>query len=142
MAAGDQAFNTNDFVNAMSGYQKALSIKPNDQTAKNKYASADAKLAQQNRLKPVIQCCNYRSQQTIDLTNVIRKPKKNTRRLCNMPRNRIIPKRQISKIDELLAQQEAEIKLRKDFDQAVAEAESLLKKQGTDQGQRHFYEGL
>ena len=37
------------------------------------------------------------------------------------------PKRQISKIDELLAQQEAEIKLRKDFDQAVAEAESLLK---------------
>jgi hypothetical protein len=126
MAAGDQAFNANDFVNAMSGYQKALSIKPNDQTAKNKYASADAKLAQQNRLNQSYNAAITEANKRLTDKRYPEAKEKYQEALQYAPESDY-PKRQISKIDELLAQQEAEIKLRKDFDQAVAEAESLLK---------------
>ncbi len=126
MVSGDQAFAANDFVNALSAYQKALSIKPNDQTAKNKYASADAKLAQQNRLNQSFNAAIAEANKRLTDKKYPEAKEKYQEALQYSP-DADYPKRQIAKIDELLAQQEAEIKLRKDFDQAVAEGEALLK---------------
>ena len=46
MASADKSFSENDFNTAKTGYETALTIKPNDQVAKEKYGQTEAKLAQ------------------------------------------------------------------------------------------------
>jgi len=50
MASGDKAFTGNDLNAAKTAYQTALSIKPTDPVAKEKFGQTDAKIAQLARM--------------------------------------------------------------------------------------------
>lgn len=126
MAEADKAFQANDFNGAKSGYQQALNIKANDPTAKDKLGQTEAKLAQ--IAKMTLAYNNAIDEANRRLTDKKYKEAKEKYQEALQYRPEMeYPQKQIAKIDEVLAQQEAEIKLRQDFDQAVAEGESLLK---------------
>jgi tetratricopeptide (TPR) repeat protein len=126
MAAADKLFADNDFNSAKTGYETALGIRPNDPDAKKKYAQTEAMLAQ------IAQNTEAYNKAITEANNRLTKKQypeakeKYLEALQYLP-NSEYPKQQIAQIDELLAQQEAGAKLRRDFDRAMTEAESLFK---------------
>lgn len=126
MAAADQSFISNDFKTAKTGYQSALTIKPNDPTAKDKLGKTDAKLAELARLTLAYNKAIDQANSQLTAKKYPEAKEKYQEALQYQP-NEDYPKRQIYKIDEVLAQLEAEAKLKRDFDQALAQAETLFK---------------
>jgi len=126
MAAADKSFAGNDFVNAKAGYQTALTIKPNDPTAKDKLAQTEAKLAQ---LALMAESYKKAINEADKLFTGKRYNEAKTKyqEALQYQSDADYPKQQIAKIDALLSQQEALAKTRQDFDQALAEGETLLK---------------
>ena len=126
MANGDNAFNSNDFNKAQTAYQTALSLKPTDSSAKKKLGETEARIAQIARNTLAYNKAITEANNQLTAKKYPEAKEKYAEALQYLP-NEDYPKRQISKIDELLAQQAAEIKLHQDFDKAIAEGESLLK---------------
>jgi hypothetical protein len=126
MADADKAFGANDFNLAKTGYQNALSIKPNEPTAKDKLGQTEAKLAQIAKMTLAYNNAINEANRQLTAKKYKEAKEKYQEALQYLP-DMEYPQKQISKIDEVLAQQEAEIKLRQDFDQAVAEGENLLR---------------
>lgn len=126
MAGADKAFSENDFNSAKTDYQTALSIKPDDRLAKEKLGQTEAKLAQ---LVKMTQAYNKAiSEANRHLTDKQYKEAKGKYlEALQYLSDSDYPKQQITKIDEVLAQHEAETKTRQEFNLAVAEGESLLK---------------
>jgi tetratricopeptide (TPR) repeat protein len=125
MAAADQSFGANDFSTAKSGYENALTIKTNDATAKDKLGKTEAKLAEIARLTQAYNTAIDAANKQLTAKNYQEAKGKYQEALQYLP-DSDYPKRQIAKIDEVLVQQESEAKLKRDFDQAVAEGENLL----------------
>ena len=126
MAAADKSFADNDFNSAKTGYETALSIKPNDQAAKDKLGQTEARLAQINRMTLAYNTAINQANQQLTDKHYQEAKEKYQEALQYLPESDY-PKRQIAKIDEMFAQQEVEAKTRREFDQALAEGESLLK---------------
>jgi len=126
MASADKSFSENDFNSAKTGYETALSIKPNDPVAKEKYGQTEAKLAQIARNTQAYNKAITEANSKLTAKQYQEARGKYQEALQYLP-DSDYPKRQVAKIDELLAQQEAEVKIKQDFDLAVAEGESLLK---------------
>ena len=126
MAAGDKAFADNDFNAASSGYQAALNVKPNDPVAKEKFGQSEAKLAQLARMSQAYNAAIAEANRQLTAKKYP-EAKEKYQEALQYDQTAEYPKRQIVEIDKLLAQQEAEIKLRQDFDAALAEAENLYK---------------
>ncbi|MBL7968722.1 MAG: hypothetical protein JNK09_17070 [Prolixibacteraceae bacterium] len=126
MAEADKAFGAKDFNLAKTGYQKALTIKQNDPTAKEKLGQTEAKLAQIAKMTLAYNNAIAEANRRLTDKKYKEAKEKYQESLQYLP-DMEYPKKQITKIDEVLAQQEAEIKLRQDFDQAVAEGENLLR---------------
>lgn len=124
MAAGDKAFADNDFNAASSGYQAALNIKPNDPVAKEKFGQSEAKLAQLARMSQAYNAAIAEANRQLT-DKKYPEAKEKYQEALQYDQTAEYPKRQIVEIDKLLAQQKAEIKLRQDFDAALAEAENL-----------------
>ena len=131
MSGADEAFSNNNFELAKTGYQSALKLKPNHADAKKKYAQTEAKLAQ---IAKNTQAYNKAiAEANTNLTNqkYIPAKEKYQEALQYLPDSEL-PKTQIAKIDAILAQQEADAKIRREFDQAVATGETLLKDKELD----------
>ena len=126
MASADKSFNENDFNTAKTGYETALSIKPNDPTAKDKYGQTEAKLAQLARNTQAYNKAITEANNKLTAKQYPEAKEKYQEALQYLP-DSDYPKRQVAKIDELLAQQEAEAKTKREFDLAVTEGESLFK---------------
>ena len=126
MASADKSFSENDFNAAKTGYETALTIKPNDQVAKEKYGQTEAKLAQIARNTQAYNKAITEANSKLTAKQYREAREKYQEALQYLP-DSDYPKRQVAKIDELLAQQEAEAKTKQNFDLAVAEGESLLK---------------
>jgi len=126
MASADKFFNDNDFNSAKTGYETALTIKPNDSTAKEKLGQTEGKIAQISRMNKAYNDAVAEANRQLTDKHYPEAKVKYEEALQYLP-DSDYPKRQIAKIDELLAQQQAELKTRNDFDQALAEGESLLK---------------
>ena len=126
IASGNKAFSENDFNAAKSGYENALTIKPNDAMAKEKLGQTEAKLAQITRMTQAYNTAITEANKQLTAKRYKEAKEKYVEALQYLP-DSDYPKRQIVKIDEVLAQQDAEIKLKQDFDKALAEGESLLK---------------
>lgn len=126
MASADKSFTENDFNAAKSGYETALTIKPNDPVAKSKYGQTEAKLAQIARNTQAYNKAITDANNRLTAKQYPEAREKYMEALQYVP-DSDYPKRQVAKIDELLAQQQAEAKTKLDFDQAVAEGESLFK---------------
>lgn len=126
MASADKSFSENDYNSAKTGYETALSIKPNDPVAKEKYGQTEAKLAQIARNTQAYNKAITEANSRLTAKQYPEAKEKYLEALQYSP-NEDYPKRQVAKIDELLAQREAEVKTMRDFDQAVAEGESLFK---------------
>ena len=103
-----------------------LTIKPNDPIAKEKYVQTEAKLAQIARNTQAYNKAITEANSRLTAKQYPEAREKYVEALQYLP-DSDYPKRQVTKIDELLAQQEAEAKTKRDFDQALAEGESLLK---------------
>ncbi len=126
MASADKSFNENDFNTAKTGYETALSIKPNDPTAKDKYGQTEAKLAQLARNTQAYNKAVTEANNKLTAKQYPEAKEKYQEALQYLP-DSDYPKRQVAKIDELLAQQEAEAKTKREFDLAVTDGESLFK---------------
>jgi len=126
MASADKSFSENDFNSAKSGYETALSIKPNDPVAKEKYGQTEAKLAQIARNTQAYNKAITEANNRLTAKQYPEAREKYVEALQYLP-DSDYPKRQVAKIDELLAQQENEAKTKRDFDLALAEGESLFK---------------
>ncbi|BBE16706.1 plectin 1 isoform 8 [Aquipluma nitroreducens] len=126
MANADKSFSENDFNTAKTGYETALSIKPNDPTAKDKYGQTEAKLAQLARNTQAYNKAVTEANNKLTAKQYPEAKEKYQEALQYLP-DSDYPKRQVAKIDELLAQQEAEAKTKREFDLAVTEGESLFK---------------
>jgi len=126
MASADKSFSENDFNSAKTGYETALTIKPNDQVAKEKLGQTDAKIAQIARNTQAYNKAITDANNRLTAKQYPEAREKYMEALQYLP-DSDYPKRQVAKIDELLAQQESEAKTRRDFDQALAEGESLFK---------------
>ncbi len=126
MADADKAFDANDFNSAKSGYEAALNIKPDDAQAKTKLGQTDAKLAQIAKMNQAYNTAIAAANKQLTDKHYPEAKEKYQEALQYLP-NEDYPKNQITKIDELLAQQASELKLQQDFTQALAEGESLLK---------------
>lgn len=126
MANANQAFSANDFNLAKSGYQSALVIKPNDPAAKEKLGQTEAKLGQIARMTQAYNTAITEANKRLTAKLYKDAKDKYQESLQYLP-DSDYPKKQIEKIDELLAQQEAEIKLKQDYNQALTEAENLFK---------------
>jgi tetratricopeptide (TPR) repeat protein len=126
MAEGEKAFNANDFPLAKTNYQTALQIRQNDVPAKQKLGETEAKLAQIARMQLAYNNAITEANKQLTLKNYIGAKTKYQESLQYVP-DSDYPKKQILKIDEVLAQQEAELKLKQDYNQAVTEAENLFK---------------
>ena len=126
MANADKSFSENDFNTAKTGYETALSIKPNDPTAKDKYGQTEAKLAQLARNTQAYNKAVTEANNKLTAKQYPEAKEKYLEALQYLP-DSDYPKRQVAEIDELLAQQEAEAKTKREFDLAVTEGESLLK---------------
>jgi len=126
MASADKSFSENDFNSAKTGYETALTIKPNDQVAKGKLGQTEAKIAQIARNTQAYNKAITDANNRLSAKQYPEAREKYMEALQYLP-DSDYPKRQVAKIDELLAQQESEAKTRRDFDQALAEGESLFK---------------
>ena len=126
MASADKSFSENDFNTAKTGYETALSIKPNDPTAKEKLGQTEAKIAQIARNTQAYNKAITEANSKLTAKLYPEAKEKYQEALQYLP-DSDYPKRQVAKIDELLAQQEAEVKTKQNFDLAVAEGESFLK---------------
>jgi len=126
MANADQSFSANDFNQAKTGYQAALAIKPNDVVAKEKLGQTEAKLGQITRMTQSYNTAISEANRQLTAKLYKDAKEKYQEALQYLPDSEY-PKNQIAKIDEVLAHQEAEIKLRQDYNQAVTEAENLFK---------------
>jgi tetratricopeptide (TPR) repeat protein len=127
MTAADKSFTSSDFEAARTGYQTALTIKPNDVKAKEKLGQTEAKIAEIARMTQAYNKAITEANGQLTNKKYQEAKEKYQEALQYLP-DSDYPKRQIAKIDELLAQKEAELKARQDFDQALAEGEALLKK--------------
>jgi tetratricopeptide (TPR) repeat protein len=137
MASADKSFSENDFNSAKTGYGTALSIKPNDPTAKEKYGQTEAKLAQIARNTQAYNTAITEANSRLTAKKYPEAREKYIEALQYLP-DSDYPKRQVTKIDELLAQQEAEVKKKRDFDQALAEGESLFKNKDLQKAKDSF----
>jgi len=126
MAAADKSFTANDLESARTGYQTALTIKPNDASAKQKFGQTEAKIAEIARMTQAYNKAITEANSQLTAKNYLEAKEKYQESLQYLP-DSDYPKRQIAKIDEMLAQKEAELKMRQDFDQALAQGETLLK---------------
>jgi tetratricopeptide (TPR) repeat protein len=126
MASADKSFGGNDFNAAKAGYEAALTIKPNDPVAKEKYGQTEAKLAQIARNTLAYNKAITEANSSLTAKKYPEAREKYLEALQYLPGSEY-PKNQVAKIDELLAQQENEAKTKRDFDQALAEGESLFK---------------
>ena len=133
----DKSFSINDFELAKIGYETALSLKPNDAAAKQKLGQAEAKLAQITRMNQAYSKAINEANKLLTDKNYKEAKGKYQESLQYQPDSEY-PKTQLTKIDELLAQQEAEIKIKKDFDDAVANGESLLKNKDLTKAKEAF----
>ncbi len=126
MTNADNSFNSNDFAAAKTGYENALTIKPDNASAKEKLGQAAAKLAQITRMTQAYNTAITEANKQLSDKHYVEAKGKYQESLQYMPDSEY-PKTQITKIDAILAQQVVEIKTKKDFDQAVTLGESLLK---------------
>lgn len=126
MASADKAFSAKDYTTAKSGYETALSIKPDDAVARKKYGETEAMIAQLARNTQAYNKAVTEANNRLTAKQYPEAKEKYQEALQYLP-DSDYPKRQITKIDELLAQQASEIKTRQDYDQAVAEGESLFR---------------
>lgn len=127
MAGANKAFASNDLETARSGFQTALTIKPNDQAAKEKLGQTEAKLAEIARMTQAYNKAITEANRQLTDKKYQEAKEKYQESLQYLPGSEY-PKQQIVKIDEMLAQREAEAKTQRDFDQALADGEALLKK--------------
>ncbi len=127
MAEADKAFGSKDLEAARTGYQTALTLKPNDPTAKDKLGQTEAKLAEIARMTQAYNKAIAEANKQLTDKKYPEAKEKYKESLQYLP-DSDYPKRQIAKIDEMLAQKEAELKKQQDFDQVLAEGEALLKK--------------
>ncbi len=126
LLAGDNAFNSNDFNKAQAAYQTALTFKPNDPTTKKKLSDTEGRIAQIAKNTIAYNKAVTEANNRLTAKKYTEAKEKYEEALQYLP-GEDYPKRQIEKINELLAQQEAELKLHQDYDSAVAQGESLLK---------------
>lgn len=126
MTNGDNAFASNDLSKAQAFYQTALTLKPNEQQAKKKLGETEAKIAQIARNTIAYNKAVTEANSRLTASKYPEAKEKYEEALQYLP-NEDYPKRQIEKINELLAQQAAEVKTRQDYESAVKQGESLLK---------------
>ncbi len=126
LASGDKAFAAKDFETAKTSYQAALTIKPDDKTAKEKLGQAEAQIAQLTRMTLAYNKAIDQANKQLTDKKYQEAKDKYQEALQYLPDSEY-PKTQIAKIDAVLAQQQAEAQTRKNFDQAVADGESLMK---------------
>jgi len=137
MASADKSFSDNDFNSAKTGYETALTIKPSDPVAKEKYGQTEAKLAQIAKNTQAYNKSITEANSRLTAKQYPEAREKYIEALQYLP-NSDYPKSQVTKIDELLAQQETEAKTKRDFDQALAEGESLLKNKDLQKAKDSF----
>ncbi|MBV5314460.1 MAG: hypothetical protein JZU47_14260 [Prolixibacteraceae bacterium] len=126
MANADKAFSANDFNLAKTGYQTALTIKQNDAVAKEKLGQTEAKLGQLAKMTQAYNAAITEANRRLTDKKYQDAKDKYQEALQYLPDSEDA-KKQIVKIDEILAQQEAEIQLKQEFNLALAEGETLLK---------------
>ena len=126
MATADKSFTDNDFKSAKTGYETALGIRPNDPDAKKKYAQTEAMLAQIAKNTEAYNKAITEANNRLTKKQYPEAKEKYLEALQYLP-NSEYPKQQVAQIDDLLAQQEAVAKLKRDFNRAMTEAERLFK---------------
>lgn len=126
MANADKAFNADDLNTAKTGYETALSIKPNDAAAKAKIGQIEAKLAQSARMTQAYNTAINEANKHLTDKRYSNAKEKYQESLQYKPDSEY-PKQQIAKITDLITQQETEIKTRLDYNQAFEQGEAFFK---------------
>lgn len=122
MANANQAFSGDEFETARTGYQTALTIKPGDAVAKQKLGETDARLAQIARMSQAYSKAIDEANKQLTAKKYP-EAKEKYQEALQYKADAEYPKTQIAKIDEVLAQQLAEAKTLKDYNDAVTLAE-------------------
>lgn len=126
MASGTKAFDLQDYSTASAAFKTALGIKKDDTLAKEKLGQSEAMIAQLARMSQAYSATITEANKQLTNKNYTAARDKYAEAL-NYKEDAEYPKTQITKIDELLAQIEAEAAKRKEFDIAVAQGETFLK---------------
>ena len=125
MEKADKAFIENDFNTAKTGYQSALAIKGTDPTAKGKLGQTEAKLAELAKLTQAYNTAINAANKHVGDKQYKAAKERYQEALQYLP-DSDYPKRQIEKLDELLAQADAEQQKEELYVSKVKEGETLL----------------
>lgn len=130
IANADQLFTAQNFSESLDKYKEAISLKAAESYPKKRIKEIEGILGQiakdQAQKDKNYQLAISQADKLLDkkdFTNA----QAEYRKAIELKPEEIYPKDQLSKIDDSLARQEAEIKLRQDYNQAVTEAENLFK---------------
>lgn len=126
MANADKAFGEKDFNTAKSDYEKALTIKVNDQDAKQKLGQTEAQLAQLAKMTQAYNTAINVANKFVGDKKYSEAKEKYQEALQYLP-DSDYPKRQIAKLDELLAQADAERQKEELYLSTIKEGETLFK---------------
>jgi tetratricopeptide (TPR) repeat protein len=126
MANADKAFSENDFNTAKSGYEKALAIKVADPVAKQKLGQAEAQLAQLAKMTQAYNTAINVANKHVGDKRYQEAKEKYQEALQYLP-DSDYPKQQIVKLDELLAQADAERQKEELFAANIQEGETLFR---------------
>ncbi|MDO9614079.1 MAG: hypothetical protein Q7J86_06090, partial [Bacteroidota bacterium] len=126
MANADRAFGENDFNTAKSGYEKALAIKVADPVAKQKLGQAEAQLAQLAKMTQAYNTAINVANKHVGDKRYQEAKEKYQEALQYLP-DSDYPKQQIVKLDELLAQADAERQKEELYAANIKEGETLFR---------------
>lgn len=126
MANADKAFGENDFNTAKSGYEKALAIKVADPVAKQKLGQTEAQLAQLAKMTQAYNIAITAANKHVGDKRYQDAKEKYQEALQYLP-DSDYPKQQIVKLDELLAQAEAERQKEELYAANIKEGETLFR---------------
>ncbi len=126
MASADKAYDAKDFNTAKTGYEKALSIKLSDPVAKQKLGQTEAQIAQLAKMTQAYNTAITAANKFVGDKLYQDAKDKYLEALKYLPDSEY-PKQQIVKLDELLAQAEAERQKEELYTTNIKEAETLFR---------------
>ncbi|MDP3915471.1 MAG: hypothetical protein Q8R96_17230 [Bacteroidota bacterium] len=126
MANADKAFSENDFNTAKSGYEKALAIKVADPVAKQKLGQTEAQLAQLAKMTQAYNTAITAANKFVGDKRYQDAKEKYQEALQYLPDSEY-PKQQIIKLDELLAQADAERRNEELYAASIKEGETFFR---------------
>lgn len=130
IANADQLFTSQNYSESLDKYKEAISIKASESYPLKRIKEIEGILGQmakdQAQKDKNYQLSISQANKLLDKKDFVN-AQAEYRKAIELKPDEVYPKDQLTKIDELLARQEAETKLKQDYNQAITEAENLFK---------------